>query len=109
MEPYQTEFGKDYVLGISIPDYFEDQSYRNDTGPSFVYRNKDKLLKICILPEERSLRDIDNGCRYTLMEMTNFCDDYQEFVEVRFETESPDEFKKVIFDKSLLDKWLDKN
>lgn len=50
MELYKKAFGEDYRIGIRIPGYFEDQSYRHDTGPSFVYVQGNKILKICILP-----------------------------------------------------------
>ena len=104
---YKQAFGEDYPLGIRIPDYFEDQSYRNDTGPSFVYVQGHKLLKICVLPEDPQHREIDNSMRYTLMEMkTSQGDDYQEFVDVRFESESPEVFEKVVFDEVKLKQWL---
>ena len=103
---YKQEFGDDYPLGIKIPDYFEDQSYRNDTGPSFVYRKGDKLLKICVLPEDPKDREVE-GKRYTLMEMeTAPGDDYQEFVRVRFESDIPADFGKVVFDREQLESWL---
>ena len=107
MEQYKQAFGEDYPLGIRIPDTFEDQSYRNDTGPSFVYVQGHKILKICVLPEDSQHRDIEDGKRYTLMEMkTSQGDDYQEFVDVRFESESPEAFEQVIFDEAKLKQWL---
>ncbi|OED44678.1 hypothetical protein ACH42_06990 [Endozoicomonas sp. (ex Bugula neritina AB1)] len=107
MELYKQVFGEDYSLGIRIPEYFEDQSYRNDTGPSFVYVQSHKILKICVLPEDLQHREIENGKRYTLIEMkTSHGDDYQEFVDVRFESESPEMFEQVIFDEMKLKGWL---
>lgn len=106
MALYKQEFGEDYPLGIQIPDYFKDQSYRNDTGPSFVYVQGDKLLKICVLPENPKDREVE-GQRYTLMEMkTAPGDDYQEFVGVRFESDVPADFEKVVFDRVVLLRWL---
>ncbi|WP_066018627.1 hypothetical protein [Endozoicomonas atrinae] len=32
MELYKQAFGANYPLGMRIPAYFQDQSYRNDTG-----------------------------------------------------------------------------
>ena len=107
MELYKQAFGEDYPLGIRIPAYFEDQSYRNDTGPSFVYVQSHKILKICVLPEDPQHREFDGSQRYTLMEMkTSEGDDYQEFVDVRFESESPEEFEQMIFDEAKLKQWL---
>ena len=106
MELYKQEFGEDYPLGIRIPDYFEDQSYRNDTGPSFVYVQGNKLLKICVLPGDPKDREVEGQC-YTLVEMnTAPGDDYQEFVSVRFESDVPEEFEKAVFDQASLDRWL---
>lgn len=106
MASYKQEFGENYPLGIRVPDYFEDQSYRNDTGPSFVYEQGNKLLKICVLPEDPKDREVE-GKRYTLMEMeTAPGDDYQEFVSVRFESDIPADFDKVTFDREQLDSWL---
>ena len=106
MASYKQEFGENYPLGIQIPDYFEDQSYRNDTGPSFVYVQGHKLLKICVLPEDPRDREVE-GQRYTLMEMkTAPGDDYQEFVCIRFESESPVDFEKLIFDQRSLKQLL---
>ncbi len=103
---YKQEFGENYPLGIRIPDYFEDQSYRNDTGPSFVYEQGNKLLKICVLPENIKGREVE-GKRYTLMEMVYAPDDdYPEFVSILFESDSPVDFNKVIFDRKQLDNWL---
>lgn len=108
MASYKQEFGENYPLGIRIPDYFEDQSYRNDTGPSFVYTKGGKLLKICVLPEDPKDREVE-GKRYTLMEMeTAPGDDYQEFVCVHFETDLPEEFEKVVFDQARLVQLLGK-
>lgn len=106
MEIYKQAFGADYPLGIRVPVYFEDQSYRNDTGPSFVYRQGNKLLKICVLPEDPKDREVE-GKRYTLMEMeTAPGDDYQEFVCMRFESESPVDFEQLIFDQKRLNQLL---
>lgn len=106
MELYKQEFGEDYPLGIRIPDYFKDQSYRNDTGPSFVYVQGNKLLKICVLPEDPKDREVE-GKRYTLMAMkTAPDDDYQEFVGVRFGSDDPEEFERVVFDQASLERWL---
>ena len=108
MEQYKQAFGEDYPLGIRIPEYFEDQSYRNDAGPSFAYVLGNRLIKISVLPENPKERDIEEAMRYTLMEMkTEPGDDYQEFVEIRFESDSPEAFEKVIFDKGRLNNWLD--
>lgn len=107
MTLYKQEFGEGYPLGIRIPDYFKDQSYRNDTGPSFVYVQGDKLLKVCILPEDPQEREIEDSQRYALMEMkTAPGDDYQEFVGILFESESPEAFEKVVLDRSQLNQWL---
>ena len=108
MSHYKQAFGENYVLGINIPDYFEDQSYRNDAGPSFVYVEGYKLLKICVLPENPKERDIEDGLRYTLMELkTSEDDDYQEFVDIVFESESSEAFEKVISDHGRLRKLLE--
>lgn len=107
MELYKQAFGKDYQLGIRIPDYFEDQSYRNDSGPSFIFVQNDLLLKICVLPEDVESREIESALRYTLMKMkTSVNDDYQEFVDVVYESDSPLDFEKVVFDKSRMKKML---
>ena len=106
MASYKHEFGENYPLGIRIPDYFKDQSYRNDTGPSFVYVQGNKLLKICVLPEDPKDREVE-GKRYTLMEMeTAPGDDYQEFVSVCFESELSVDFEKLIFDQRRLKQLL---
>lgn len=105
MKPYQITFGDDYSLGIRIPEYFVDQSYRNDAGPLFAYVNSFRLLKICILPEAPEEREIEGGLRYTLMEMkTAPDDDDQEFVDVIFETESSEVSKQLVYDESRLKK-----
>lgn len=107
MELYKKAFGEDYRIGIRIPGYFEDQSYRNDTGPSFVYVQGHRILKICILPEDPQEREVEEGLRYTLMEMkTSPDDDYQEFVDVILESDSPEEFERVISDVSQIKKLL---
>ncbi len=107
MELYKQAFGAEYPLGICIPAYFQDQSYRNDTGPSFVYAQGNDLLKICVLPENPQDREIPDGCRYTLMQMKTFPgDDYEEFVDVLFESDSPDLFEQVIFDEQKLKSWI---
>ncbi|WP_067581927.1 hypothetical protein [Endozoicomonas ascidiicola] len=107
MKLYQQAFGEDYDLGVRIPEYFEDQSYKNDSGPSFVYTSGYKLLKISVLPDNVSERDIEGACRYTLFLMeTSSGDDYQEVVDICLETESIKEFEKLLFDKSFLDKIL---
>ncbi len=106
MELYKQAFGIGYSLGIRIPDYFEDQSYKNDTGPSFVYVRGNKLLKICVLPENPSQREVE-GLRYTLIEMkTEPGDDYQDFVRVCFESDNPEDFERVVFDQKKLLGWL---
>ncbi len=65
MDCYQQQFGGDYSLGIRIPSYFLDHSYRHDTGPAFVYAQGDKILKICVLPECLLEREVAGGYRYT--------------------------------------------
>lgn len=107
MKLYQQAFGEDYDLGIRIPEYFVDQSYKNDSGPSFVCMSDYKLLKICVLPALESERDIEDACRYTLMLMETFPgDDYQEVVDICFETDSAKEFERLLADRSQLDKIL---
>ncbi|MFK0572757.1 hypothetical protein [Endozoicomonas sp.] len=60
-----------------------------------------------MLPECLVEREVDGGYRYTLMEMTTEDgDDYQRFVAIHFETDSPVEFEKVIFDEGRLKKML---
>ncbi|WP_257253742.1 MULTISPECIES: hypothetical protein [unclassified Endozoicomonas] len=72
-----------------------------------MYVQGHKILKICVLPEDPRHREIDDSLRYSLMEMkTSQDDDYQEFVDVRFEAESPEEFEQVIFDEPKLKQWL---
>ncbi|WP_299735540.1 hypothetical protein [uncultured Endozoicomonas sp.] len=107
MKKYQEAFGVNYDLGICIPESFIDESYKNDTGPCFVYQVGTGILKIWILPELPSERDIEGGLRYTLIKMkAEPGDDYQEFVDVLFECESPAEFEKVISNHEQLIKWL---
>ncbi|WP_257294666.1 hypothetical protein [Endozoicomonas sp. YOMI1] len=66
-----------------------------------------KLLKICVLPALESERDIEDACRYTLMLMETFPgDDYQEVVDICFETDSAKEFERLLADRSQLDKML---
>lgn len=108
MACYQQAFSGSYSLGIRIPDYFQDISYRHDTSPAFTFSQGDRILKICVLPESLQDREITGAYRYTLMEMKTegVDDDYQEFVAIHFETDSPLEFEKVIFDQGRLKNML---
>ncbi|WBA81494.1 hypothetical protein [Endozoicomonas sp. GU-1] len=69
MACYQQAFGGNYEIGIRMPDYFQDISYRHDTGPAFTYTRGHRILKICVLPESLQDREITGAYRYTLMEM----------------------------------------
>ncbi len=104
MECYQQSFGGDYALGIRIPDYFQDISFRHDTGPAFTFSEGCRILKICVLPQRLQDREINGAFRYTLMEMqaNGEDDDCPVFVAIHCETDSPVAFEKVIFDRERL-------
>ncbi|MBO9497110.1 hypothetical protein J7438_23915 [Thalassotalea sp. G20_0] len=111
MECYQQQFGGDYALGIRIPGYFQDISYRHDTGPAFTFSQGNRILKICVLPESLHDREITGAYRYTLMEMKadGEDDDCPAFAAIHFETDSPVAFEKVIFDRDRLQGLLNRN
>ena len=54
---YQQAFGSAFDLGIVVPDYFIDQSYKNDVCPRFVYCYGDRREIVLWVdfaePEER--------------------------------------------------------
>ncbi|WP_422450664.1 hypothetical protein [Endozoicomonas sp. ALB091] len=111
MECYQQQFGGDYALSIRIPGYFQDISYRHDTGPAFTWTRGSRILKICVLPESLQDREITGTYRYTLMEMkaNGEDDDCPAFVAIHFETDSPVAFEQVIFDRGRLQGLLNRN
>lgn len=104
---YKQEFGKDYPLGIRIPDYFKDQSFRHDFGPSFIYEQGCRVFQINVRPVTPRKQEKVYSHRYTLVEMkipsggVNY-----EFVDIHFGSDSPREFEKVIFDETMLKRWL---
>ena len=111
MACYQQQFGGDYALGIRIPEYFQDISYRHDTSPAFTYTRGSQILKICVLPKSLQDREITGAYRYTLMEMKvdEENNDCPAFVAIHFETDSPVAFEKVIFDRGRLQGLLNRN
>ncbi|WP_257263515.1 hypothetical protein [Endozoicomonas sp. ONNA2] len=111
MACYQQQFGGEYVLGIRIPEYFQDISYRHDTGPAFTYTRGNQILKICVLPKNLQDLEITGAYRYTLMEMKagKEDDDCHSFVAIHFETNSAVAFEKVIFDQGRLQGILNRS
>ena len=60
-----------------------------------------------MLLEDPKDREVEEK-RYTLIKMETVPgDDYQKFVSVRFESDSPTEFEKVVFDQATLVRWIE--
>ena len=97
---YKTAFGQDYELGIRIPGYFQDHSYRHDIGPCFIFRQNGLMLQIWVQPEIPSTRDYPEGYRYTLIKLVDDAD--QSYLGSIIETETPAEFEAVINDEDRL-------
>lgn len=85
LELYQQAFGKDFELGIEVPDYFEDASWKNDVCPSFSFEPiKNVRITLWVDYKEADEREC-GGTRYTVVQYTN--DDQGRQL---FETESPE-------------------
>ena len=83
---YKKAFGQDFDLGIEIPEYLEDISWKNDVCPSFSLKLMDSISIVLWVdfknPEERELGD--DLPRYTVQQNID-----DKFDRILFETESP--------------------
>lgn len=67
MLQYQKAFGCTFDLGIDVPKFFVDQSYKNDVSPRFVYQcdgGRAFVLWVDFAAEEK--REYPESQRYTL-------------------------------------------
>lgn len=66
---YQSQFNGDFELGFDIDNFpfLEDQSWRNDACPSFVWRHGHKCYLMWIDHEEASHRDFPQNKRYLIV------------------------------------------
>ena len=88
MEKYKIAFGKDFNLGIDVPDYFEDISWKNDVCPSFSLSPLDNVvIALWVDYEDTESRELgEDALRYTVCQYIN-----EEFDRELFSTESPTE------------------
>ncbi|MFK0572053.1 hypothetical protein [Endozoicomonas sp.] len=64
---YQKAFGSAFDPGIVIPDFFADQSYKNDVCPCFVYcRGGGRVIVLWVDFEAPEKREYLESQRYTL-------------------------------------------
>ena len=64
---YQQAFGSTFVLGIKLPDSFQDHSYKNDACPCFVHNLDDnRAIVLWVDFEEHVMREHPEKKRYTL-------------------------------------------
>lgn len=63
---YKKAFGEEFDLGIEVPQYFTDQSYKNDACPCFVYEKGHDQIVLWIDYKESGRREVPAEKRYTL-------------------------------------------
>lgn len=92
MLPYQQAFGMGFKLGITIPDCFEDRSYKNDVCPCFVHLSSDgRAWVLWIDYENVQDRELVGSLRYTLEYHLG-----EQCVCLLAETDSPEEINTFL-------------
>ncbi len=67
MSLYQQAFGSTFDLGIVVPDFFVDQSYKNDVSPCFVhYCDGGRAFVLWVDFAEAEKREFPESQRYIL-------------------------------------------
>ena len=94
---YKNEFGLDFNLGIEVPTYFEDESYRHDTCPKFIYRYQNVELFLFVEHEKKKQRETEDR-HYTIEVFT-----YPDRVTAVLSTESQTEALNLINEGALSD------
>ena len=100
-EVYKKEFGCNFNLGIEIPAYFEDQSYRHDTCPKFIYNYQNVELFLFVEHEKPEHRETEER-RYTIEAFT-----FPNHIIAVLSTESQDEALNLINDRSKINKIIE--
>lgn len=92
MLQYQQAFGSSFELGIDVPGFFVDQSYKNDVCPCFVYDcGSGRSFVLWVDFEVAEKREYQESQRYTLELHIQ-----EEYRYRLLETNSPDRIRAML-------------